>query len=239
MFWVPHYWLWVCFPTLFLYFCVYIARFAPTIYIFFSVCVPFVSWCCENSTIQYLFIIIIIVIIIINIIIIKLCVYNYVSLTSDSSEPAEDIIVRLGTVTVSDMGMHHMLIILTLTFIQGHTDLNHENIKKINHFRNYASNAHQLSCEDSPTTGLYDHYQSDDLDLHSRPQVRLKLDYFLTCNILDNISAVTFKCSMALDLWMPYTCYCSFWWPWPWCKVTVGRQRWKFNVACSWQLTKP
>ena len=32
-------------------------------------------------------------------------------------------------VTVSDMVMHPMLIILTLTFIQAHTYLNHENNK--------------------------------------------------------------------------------------------------------------
>ena len=32
-------------------------------------------------------------------------------------------------ITASDMVMHHMLIILTLTFIHGHTDLNHENNK--------------------------------------------------------------------------------------------------------------
>ena len=49
------------------------------------------------------------------------------SLTSDSLETVEAIIVKLGTVGVSDMIMHHMLIVLTLTFIQGHTDLNHEN----------------------------------------------------------------------------------------------------------------
>ena len=33
------------------------------------------------------------------------------------------IIIKLGTVTASGMRMHHMLIMLTLTFIQGHTDL--------------------------------------------------------------------------------------------------------------------
>ena len=37
-------------------------------------------------------------------------------------------------------------------------------------------------CEDSPTKGLYGHCQSDDLDLHSRSQMHLKL-YFLSCNI--------------------------------------------------------
>ena len=31
--------------------------------------------------------------------------------------------------TASDMMMHHVLIVLTLTFIQGHTDQNHENNK--------------------------------------------------------------------------------------------------------------
>ena len=50
-----------------------------------------------------------------------------VSLASDSSETVAVIIVKLGTETASDMGMHSVLIILTLTFIQGHTDLNHEN----------------------------------------------------------------------------------------------------------------
>ena len=52
-----------------------------------------------------------------------------VSLASDSSETVEVIIIELGMVIASDMVMHHVLIILTLTFIPGHTDLNHENNK--------------------------------------------------------------------------------------------------------------
>ena len=52
-----------------------------------------------------------------------------VSLTSDFSGTVDVIIVNLGMVTASDMRMHHMLIILTMTFIQGHTDRNHENNK--------------------------------------------------------------------------------------------------------------
>ena len=72
------------------------------------------------------------------------------------------------------------------------------------YFRNYSSNAHQVCCEDSPTKGLYDHCQSDDLDLHSRSQVRLKSGYFLTCNISDNISAITFKLGMTVDLYGAY-----------------------------------
>ena len=44
------------------------------------------------------------------------------------------------------------------------------------------------------------HCQSDDIDLHSRSQVCLKLDYFLTCNISDNIEAIAFKLGMTVDL---------------------------------------
>ena len=56
------------------------------------------------------------------------------------------------------------------------------------YFRNYASNAPQVCCEDSATKGLYDHFQSGDLDLRSRSQVRLKHDYFLASSISGNIN---------------------------------------------------
>ena len=58
---------------------------------------------------------------------VRACVCVCVSLASDSSETLEVIIIKLGMMTASDMRMHHMLIILPLTFIQGHTDLNHKN----------------------------------------------------------------------------------------------------------------
>ena len=68
------------------------------------------------------------------------------------------------------------------------------------YFTKYSSNAHEICCEDSPTKGLYyDHCQSDDLDLHSRSLVRLKLYYLLTCNISENIQAGTFKLGMTVD----------------------------------------
>ena len=51
-----------------------------------------------------------------------------VSLASDSSETIEFIIIKLGMVTASDIVMHHVLIILTLTFIQGHIDVNDERL---------------------------------------------------------------------------------------------------------------
>ena len=54
-------------------------------------------------------------------------------------------------------------------------------------FENYSSNDRHVCSEDGPTKGLYDHCRSDDLDLHSRLQVRFKRDYFLTCNISDNV----------------------------------------------------
>ena len=47
--------------------------------------------------------------------------------TSDSLEIIEVIIIKLGMVTALDMRMHHVLIILELTFIQGHADLNGAN----------------------------------------------------------------------------------------------------------------
>ena len=59
------------------------------------------------------------------------------SLASDSLETVEVIIVKLCTMSTSDMRMLHVfartsnilldLIILTLSFILGHTDLNHVN----------------------------------------------------------------------------------------------------------------
>ena len=51
----------------------------------------------------------------------SVCLTVCVSLASDSLETIEVIIIKHGTVTASDMRMHHMLIMLTLTFIQGHT----------------------------------------------------------------------------------------------------------------------
>ena len=54
------------------------------------------------------------------------------------------------------------------------------------YLRSYSSNAHQVCCEESPTKGLHKYFQCNDIDLHSRSQVRLKLYYFLTCSMSDN-----------------------------------------------------
>ena len=60
---------------------------------------------------------------------VSVCVRVSVFMASDSSETVEVIIGTLGTVTALDMIMHHVLITLTLTIIQGHTDPNDENDK--------------------------------------------------------------------------------------------------------------
>ena len=52
-----------------------------------------------------------------------------VSLDCDSSDSIEDIIIKLGTVIASDMLRHQVFIKSNVTFIQGYTDLNHENNK--------------------------------------------------------------------------------------------------------------
>ena len=51
------------------------------------------------------------------------------------------------------MIMHHVLIMLTLTFIQDHTGL----ILSVRLFQKLFNHctAHQVCCEDSPTKGLY------------------------------------------------------------------------------------
>ena len=57
--------------------------------------------------------------------------------------------------------------------IQGHTDLNHDNFNI------------KMTIKFAVKIVQFDYCQSDDLDLHSRSQDCLKLDYFLTCSISD------------------------------------------------------
>ena len=80
------------------------------------------------------------------------------------------------------MNMHHVSvkIALTLTLIQGPADPNHENNKCsiILETLFKQCRTRDVCCEDTPTYNLC---QSDDLDLHSRSQLRLKL-YKFSCN---------------------------------------------------------
>ena len=87
------------------------------------------------------------------------------SIASDSAETIEVVIIKLSTVTASDMLKHHVLSILALTFIQGHTDMNHENNKCLIISETIQAMPHQIYCEDSPTKGLYTILKSDDLAL--------------------------------------------------------------------------
>ena len=54
------------------------------------------------------------------------CVRVCLSVASHISQTSQAIAITFDTVTASATKMHHVLIILTLIFIQGHTDLNHE-----------------------------------------------------------------------------------------------------------------
>ena len=50
------------------------------------------------------------------------CLSVCLSLASDSTETIKVTVIKLGTVIASYTRMHHVLIILNLTFIHGHTD---------------------------------------------------------------------------------------------------------------------
>ena len=78
------------------------------------------------------------------------CVCVRVCLASDSSETIKVIIIKLGTVTASELEMHRVLIILTVAFIQGHIDL----ILNIRLFEKVFKHAHHVCCKDSPTKGV-------------------------------------------------------------------------------------
>ena len=95
---------------------------------------------------------------------------HHVAREVSTLETTEVIIIKLGM--ASAMIMHRVLIILTVTFIQGNTDLNHEN--------NKCSNISE-TVQASPIKFAV---KSDELALYSRSQVRIKLDKYLTCTIL-------------------------------------------------------
>ena len=105
------------------------------------------------------------------------------SLASDYSETIE-VIIKLGTVTASDMRMHRVLIILTLTFIQGHTDFNHENNKCLIISETVQAMPIMFAVKLVRLKAYKIFSQSDDFALHSRSQLHLKLDNFFTSIII-------------------------------------------------------
>ena len=106
------------------------------------------------------------------------CVCVCVSLASDSLETIKVIFIKLGRVTASDMKMHHVLIILTLTFTQGHTYLNHENNKCSIISETVQAIPIRFAVKIVRLKVCIIFSQSDDLALYSRSQLRLKLDTF-------------------------------------------------------------
>ena len=93
-------------------------------------------------------------------------------------------IIKRGTVTASDMIRHHVLIILTLIFIQGHRELNHEN----NECSIISETVQAMPVTFAVQIVRLKVYKimspSDDLALRSRSRLRLKLVTFLTCGII-------------------------------------------------------
>ena len=88
------------------------------------------------------------------------------------------------SLTASDMGMHRVLIILTLTFIQGHTYLNHENNKYSIISETVEAIPIKFAEKIVRLKVNINLSQSDDLAIPSRSQLRLKLDKCLTFTLI-------------------------------------------------------
>ena len=103
-----------------------------------------------------------------------------------------------------------MLIILTLAFIQGHTDLTpHKNNKYSIISDSVQAMPIKLAMEIVRQKVYIVFSQSDDIDLHSRSQLPLKRDKLVTCTLIVVISRIIFKLwhskpGMMLDLCMAY-----------------------------------
>ena len=89
--------------------------------------------------------------------------------------------------TASDMGsgMYHVAHLFTLTFIQGHTDLNHENNKCsiISETVEAMPMAFSVKIVRSPAKGLHNLCQSHDLDLDLKSQKHMLISMTLTVTL--------------------------------------------------------
>ena len=92
----------------------------------------------------------------------SVCLSLCMALASDFSKTIEIIIVKLGTVTASDMVMHHVLIILSWTFIHIYTDLNHEHNKCLIILVTIQAIPITFAVKIDRLKIYYDHCQSDD-----------------------------------------------------------------------------
>ena len=95
-----------------------------------------------------------------------------------------------------------------MTFIKGRTDLGREDGERLTASGAFLAMSIGCAGGGGPTEGLCGHYQSDDLDLHSKSHVRLRL---LTCSISGGVWAVAFTLGMTVaDGCHNYICSCSF-----------------------------
>ena len=108
------------------------------------------------------------------------CVSVCLSLASDSSETVKIIIIKLSTVTASDMRMRQVICILTLTLIQGHTDLNRENNKCSIISETVQAMLIKFAVESDEKYIIIVFALSGDLALQARSRRRFKPDKFLT-----------------------------------------------------------
>ena len=128
------------------------------------------------------------------------------SLVSYFLETIKVIVIKLGMVTASDMRLHHMLIILT--FIQGHTDLSHENNTCCIISETFQAMPIKFVVK---TKGLYNRCQSKDIDLHSRSELHLKSDKFLTGSFIVIFQTIFNLVQLGMAVGYAWLiCSCSF-----------------------------
>ena len=133
---------------------------------------------------------------------VHLCVCVCPSVASRISETSELIAIEFHTVTASVTRMLHMLIVLTLTFIQGHIIM-----KIIDLIISETVQAILMKF----TLNIFSQkvciiFSQFDVDFRSRSQLHLKLDKCFSCNsnISDSISPMAFKLGMTVDFCMAY-----------------------------------
>ena len=151
------------------------------------------------------------------------CVCVCPAFASHISETSEAILAhKFASVT----RMHHMLITLTLIIIQGHIDLNHENIK----WSIISETVQPIPIKFAVKIVRWNVYISYYLFSVLWPCSSLKVTmasqtwqvFNLYCNsdILDSIKAIVFKLGMMVDLCMVYHTIWAhahvFSWPWLW-----------------------
>ena len=92
------------------------------------------------------------------------------SVASHISKTSEAIAIKFDTVTASITTMYHMQTTLTLTFVESHTDLTHENNKCSTISETVQAMPNKFAVNIVRRKVNLNFCQSDDVDLHSRSQ---------------------------------------------------------------------